>query len=39
MLIVVSCLSMLLESLDAYRTGYVELISGIELTAIAFSHC
>jgi voltage-gated potassium channel len=36
MLIVVSCLSMLLESLDAYRTGYAELISGIELTAIAF---
>ena len=36
MLIVVSCLSMLLESFDAYRTGYAELISGIELTAITF---
>jgi voltage-gated potassium channel len=35
-LIVSSCLSMLLENLDAYRTGYAEFISGLELTAIAF---
>ena len=36
LLIVVSCLSMLLENFEAYRSGYAEFISGIELTAIAF---
>jgi voltage-gated potassium channel len=35
LLIVVSCLSMLLENFEAYRSGYAEFISGIELTAIA----
>ncbi len=35
-LIVVSCLSMVLENLEAYRTGYAEFISGLELTAVAF---
>jgi voltage-gated potassium channel len=36
LLIVVSCLSMLLESFDAYREGFAGFISTIELTAIAF---
>jgi voltage-gated potassium channel len=35
-LIVVSCLSMLLENFEAYRSGYAEFISGIELTAVGF---
>ena len=35
-LIVASCLSMLLENLEAYRTGFAGFISGLELTAIAF---
>jgi voltage-gated potassium channel len=36
LVIVVSCLSMLLENVDAYRSGFGELIGTIELTAIAF---
>jgi voltage-gated potassium channel len=36
LLIVVSCLSMLLENFEAYSSGYAGLISGIELTAVAF---
>lgn len=35
-LIIVSCLSMVLENLEAYRTGYADFISGLELTAVAF---
>jgi voltage-gated potassium channel len=35
-LITVSCLSMLLETFEAYREGFAGFISGIELTAIAF---
>jgi voltage-gated potassium channel len=34
--IVVSCLSMLLENIDAFRSGFGELIGTLELTAIAF---
>jgi voltage-gated potassium channel len=36
LIIVVSCLSMLLENLDAYRNGFGEIIGTLELTAIAF---
>jgi voltage-gated potassium channel len=35
-LIVVSCLSMLLETFEPYRAGFAGFISSIELTAIAF---
>lgn len=35
-LIVASCLSMLLENFEAYRSGFAEFISSLELTAIAF---
>ena len=35
-LIVASCLSMLLENFEAYRSGFAGFISGLELTAIAF---
>jgi voltage-gated potassium channel len=36
LLITISCLSMLLETFEAYREGFAGFISGIELTAIAF---
>lgn len=36
LVIVVSCLSMLLENIDAYRDGFGGFIGNLELTAIAF---
>ncbi len=35
-LIVVSCLSMLLENFEPYREGFAGFISSLELTAVAF---
>ena len=36
LLIVVSCLSMLLETFEPYKIGFAGFISSLELTAIAF---